>query len=474
MSAGIDVRQAIQDAGGTKVTQFIAEVLLTDSSGDLVTTGTTNLELLKLQADGTLQIYDFDSSVRDFVASSPTSRNTTMTHRQAAGTNTGIWTAVLDQHAVNAMDLRGIYYLSVTNTGASPKTQVRKFQFGDVDGDGFAFMQIAGTDAADAYGTCIEANAVTRASEVQDTIVSEVGDVESLVQLILDLSVMHESLISNVVSVGGEPPVTVTLTTGGAAGFKAGQVVVIEHDAGGRSLWRISADSAGTTIVLQGASGAVAGVVIGDTVRVLSTNNLTELISTGNASAATAVTQTTASAIRDSLGLTAANLTATLAALNAEAGAVRRGLVRLQATVSSVVISGQSYGVTLEFGSTTIGTFENHVAFATDSNGDYKAGPLTMGNSGSEGLMIVNGTLVVGDKITVLRPVPTLSEIWGVDADGYTLPESLKLLLAAMCGKGPGSGAQAVFRAADDSKARITATVTAAGDRTAVTLDATG
>lgn len=70
---------------------------------------------------------------------------------------------------------------------------------------------------------------------------------------------------------------------------------------------------------------------------------------------------------------------------------------------------------------------------------------------------------------------PTLAEILaGGDVDGFTVEQSLKLLLA-LAGKlsGAGTGTE-VFRAVDDSKARITATVDASGNRTAITYDATG
>ena len=72
--------------------------------------------------------------------------------------------------------------------------------------------------------------------------------------------------------------------------------------------------------------------------------------------------------------------------------------------------------------------------------------------------------------------VPTLAQILaGGDVDGYTLEQTLKLCLAALAGKLSGAATTTVtIRAADDSKARITATVTADGDRTALTLDETG
>lgn len=59
------------------------------------------------------------------------------------------------------------------------------------------------------------------------------------------------------------------------------------------------------------------------------------------------------------------------------------------------------------------------------------------------------------------------------DIDGYSLEEALKLVLSALAGKVSGGGTTEItFRAADDSKDRIVATVTSAGNRTSITLDA--
>jgi hypothetical protein len=71
---------------------------------------------------------------------------------------------------------------------------------------------------------------------------------------------------------------------------------------------------------------------------------------------------------------------------------------------------------------------------------------------------------------------PTTAQILAAgDVDGYSLENALKLVLAALAGKLSGAATNTVtVRAADDSKARITATVDADGNRSAVTLDATG
>ena len=61
------------------------------------------------------------------------------------------------------------------------------------------------------------------------------------------------------------------------------------------------------------------------------------------------------------------------------------------------------------------------------------------------------------------------------DIDGYTGEQFAKLVLAALVGKLSGAATTTnTVRAADDSKDRITATVDADGNRTAVTLDAAG
>ena len=61
------------------------------------------------------------------------------------------------------------------------------------------------------------------------------------------------------------------------------------------------------------------------------------------------------------------------------------------------------------------------------------------------------------------------------DVDGYSIEEALKICLASLAGKASGMATTtAVIRAADDSKTRITATVDADGNRSAVTLDGTG
>jgi len=61
------------------------------------------------------------------------------------------------------------------------------------------------------------------------------------------------------------------------------------------------------------------------------------------------------------------------------------------------------------------------------------------------------------------------------DVDGLTVEESLKIMLSALAGILSGAATTTVLiRAADNSKTRITATVDSDGNRSAITLDATG
>ena len=78
--------------------------------------------------------------------------------------------------------------------------------------------------------------------------------------------------------------------------------------------------------------------------------------------------------------------------------------------------------------------------------------------------------------VSGMASLPTLAQILaGGDVDGYTIEQTLKLCLSALAAKLAGAATGTVtIQAADDSKPRITATVDASGNRSAVTLDATG
>lgn len=125
---GIDIRQAFD--------RIILRASLKDSSGAKVTSGTTEMRVYRLEDDGTLDVLDWDSGTKDFVSSGATDDEVTMTHRQADGVDTGIWTyAITDATILAAFSLGQVYIVQVTNSGASPESQEREFQFGGVEGD---------------------------------------------------------------------------------------------------------------------------------------------------------------------------------------------------------------------------------------------------------------------------------------------------------------------------------------------------
>lgn len=126
MSKGIDVRAT--------TSELLSRVMLQDSAGAIVTTGTTSLYLYELQmSDGTLKSYDFNDNT--FKTTALTTETASMTHRTGnnAGTNTGIWTHRLA--TLTGFTAGNIYLARVKNTNASPTDQVREFQFGSAQGD---------------------------------------------------------------------------------------------------------------------------------------------------------------------------------------------------------------------------------------------------------------------------------------------------------------------------------------------------
>jgi hypothetical protein len=89
-------------------------------------------------------------------------------------------------------------------------------------------------------------------------------------------------------------------------------------------------------------------------------------------------------------------------------------------------------------------------------------------------------TLTALATAAAVGDIPTAAETAAAvlaagDVDGFTLEQTLKLCLAALAGKLSGAATTTVtIRAADDSKARVTAVVDADGNRSTVTLDAAG
>jgi len=110
------------------------------------------------------------------------------------------------------------------------------------------------------------------------------------------------------------------------------------------------------------------------------------------------------------------------------------------------------------------------------SVGAMAANTLTASALATDAVAEVQSGLATSASIAALNNITAAAVLAAGDVDGYSLENALKLMLAAMAGKVSGAGTTTVvIRAVDDSKPRITATVeTATGNRSALTLDATG
>lgn len=99
-------------------------------------------------------------------------------------------------------------------------------------------------------------------------------------------------------------------------------------------------------------------------------------------------------------------------------------------------------------------------------------GKVTIGTNDDKTGYSISGTKTTLDALNDITAATVLA---AGDIDGFTLENAMKLSVAALAGKLSGAATTTVtIRAADDSKDRITATVDADGNRTAVTLDAAG
>lgn len=124
---GIDVRQSTG--------QLVFRAHLRDSSSEDYSSGTTTLMLVRTETDGTILTYDFNDNT--FKSTACTTPTVNMTHRQfdpsGAPVNRGFWTYALS--TLTGFTAGGVYFQIVRNTGSSPPTQIREFQFGSAEGD---------------------------------------------------------------------------------------------------------------------------------------------------------------------------------------------------------------------------------------------------------------------------------------------------------------------------------------------------
>ena len=140
---GIDVRQT--------GTALLFRAFQT-TSGAVLTSGTTTLELYELQSDGTLSSYDFNSNT--FNTTALTTATVSMTQRTGnnSTTNTGIWTYALA--TVSGFTIGAVYLAIVRNSSADVPVQCREFQYGSEQGD--LYVVASGTTGKGYLGADVE------------------------------------------------------------------------------------------------------------------------------------------------------------------------------------------------------------------------------------------------------------------------------------------------------------------------------
>lgn len=126
---GIDIRQ--------ETDRILLRCSLKDASKADLSTGTTEVRVLRLNDDESLDVLDW--TTWDFVAigSGTPDDEGTMTHRNrrdstGADVPTGFWTASIT--TLTNFTIGQVYLVKITNTGADPPSQEQQFQFGGVEG----------------------------------------------------------------------------------------------------------------------------------------------------------------------------------------------------------------------------------------------------------------------------------------------------------------------------------------------------
>jgi hypothetical protein len=202
---GIDVRQT--------ASRVIFRASLKDASGAKVTSGTTELRLYRLEDDGTLDVLDWVA--KDFVSSGATDDETTMTHQLSNGAdNTGLWTYVLSDAEILAnMDEGQVYIVQVTNSGATPESQEREFQFGGVEGDNA--LQVDWADGG-RLDTLLDTAAAGTAPTVEEIRAEMDSNSTQLAAILEDTGTTLPAQIAEIDAGAGTGayPITVTVTDG--------------------------------------------------------------------------------------------------------------------------------------------------------------------------------------------------------------------------------------------------------------------
>jgi hypothetical protein len=127
---GIDVRQSGQPL-------LFDAAPVNSTTGAAITTGTMTAQLSEVQADGSLKAFDF--STNTFVANTgnPATATIALTAQVTGATpyNPGYWSATLA--TTTGLTAGGIYVITYNVPAGAASTPMRKFQWGQVQGDQF-------------------------------------------------------------------------------------------------------------------------------------------------------------------------------------------------------------------------------------------------------------------------------------------------------------------------------------------------
>lgn len=191
------------------------------------------------------------------------------------------------------------------------------------------------------------------------------------------------------------------------------------------------------------------------------------------------------------------NITGNVASVG-NVAAVETDTQDIQTRIPAALVSGRMDASVGAMASNTL----TAAALATDAVAEIQLGLATQSTLAAIGnyvdtevAQILADTTALLSRLTALRAgyldnlsagVATAANVAAIpdallaagDVDGYTVEQTLRLLLSALAGKlagatGSETSETITLRAADDSKTRITATCDVHGNRTALTLDAT-
>ena len=154
----------------------------------------------------------------------------------------------------------------------------------------------------------------------------------------------------------------------------------------------------------------------------------------------------------------------------------------IKVLVNVIDSTGAHVAATINTSTTRLNSFSTVPTVNTISTGIYEIVFASVTPAPAEGdrlICKVNGDISGTAWSEYAIPIKIIGKSSDVlaagDVDGFNLEEAMKICLSALGAKVSGAGTTTItFRAADDSKDRIIATVDTNGNRSSITLDATG